>query len=93
MGQGKSAGVDIDSETPWARFSGQRGAEPDGKRREATIKADGEESRGRACDGHRGIEVGFGERERLLDPDVLPGPERGTGKFAVFIMSGCDEDR
>ena len=90
---GQATGVDLDGETPWARLSDERGAEPDGERGEATIEADGKVARRRTGDGHRGVEVGFRECERLLDPDVLAGPERRADEFAVFSVAGRDEDR
>ena len=90
---GQATGVDLDGETPWPRLSGERGAEPDGERGEATIEADGKKARRRTGDGHRGVEVGLRECERLLDPDVLAGPERLTDEFAVLSVAGRDEDR
>ena len=93
MVSGQATRVDLDGETPWPRLSGERGAEPDGERGETTIETDSEKARRRAGDSHRGVEVGFSERERLLDPDVLAGPERRADEFAVLSVAGRDEDR
>ena len=63
-----------------------------GERGEAAIKAHGEIAEGRTGDSHRGVEVGLGERERFLDPDVLVGPERRAGETAMFVVAGRDEE-
>ena len=39
------------------------------------------------------VEVSLGERQRLLDPDVLVGPERRADEFAVLRVAGRDKDR
>ena len=41
---GQATGVDLDGETPWARLSGERRTQAEGKRGEATIEADGKEA-------------------------------------------------
>ena len=89
---GQSARIDVHGEAAGAGLGGERGAEADGKRREAAIEADGEDGRRSAGDGHGGIEIGLRQCERLLDPDGLTGSEGGTGEFAMLIMTGRDED-
>ena len=93
MAGGQATGVDLDGEAPWARLSGERRAEAEGEWGETTIEADGKKARRRTGEGHRGVEVGFRECERLLDPDVLAGPERRADEFAVLSVAGRDENR
>ena len=39
------------------------------------------------------VEIGLGERERLLDPDILASSEGRPDEFAVITVPGRDEDR
>jgi len=89
----QTTGVDVDREAAWAGLGGQRGAQADGERGEAAVEADGEEGGGTPRDGQRGIEVGLGERERLLDPDGLAGGQRRAGELAMSSVTRGDEDR
>ncbi len=89
---GQATGVDVDREAARTGLGAERGAQADGERGEAPVEADGEDPGRRTRHGQRGVEVILGERERLLDPDMLVGAERRAGQCAVFGMTGGDED-
>ena len=74
-------------------MGGEGGTEAERQRGEAAIEADGKDARRRTGDRHGRVEVRFGERQRLLDPDGFVGDERGAGERAMLIMTGRDEDR
>ena len=75
-----------------AGASRERGLQTDGERGEAAVEADGEDARARAGSGQRGVDVGFRQGERLLDPDGFAGTKGDPGEFAVLVMAGGDED-
>ena len=39
------------------------------------------------------VEIRFGERQRLLHPDMLAGEEGGPGDFAMLVVARRDKDR
>ena len=93
MSRGQPAGGDVDAEMPRSGGVTERLMETDRERGEAAVETDHEREAASGGLVDDRVDVRDAQCQRLLDPRVTTGAERGEGGFRMIGVARRDEDR